>query len=1257
VVVVREDIITKQILQFRQELIQPNVYIENTGEIVQKKQVVQNPLGNVKITDKRGEYNVNRQLILNRLQNQTGLFVKKRNDKPITEKMDFNLPIVNNKHIHIGDEDIYEPRKDNNEIEEAGQMEDNLLEEDRANIEEQTKIEDNLIEEEIRKTERIELQPETVPDQPVKKPRKNKKGEPENKVDKPAKKPAKKQIKYGNVEQLTNKLIKQLPKPAKMIVKASPHYMNNRKLYIDKLSKLFKTYSSEIETQKGTITCEQMKNTQFADFTLLNHQKIVREYLNIYTPYRGLLLYHGLGSGKTCTSIAIAEGMKTARNIVLMTPASLKMNFFSEIKKCGDVMYKKNQYWEFISTEGNSDYIKILASTLSISEESIHRNKGAWVINVTEKTSNFTNLSASQQKEIDEQLNEMIRSKYTDINYNGITRNLFNKITKDNTVNPFDNKTVIIDEAHNFVSRIVNKLKKPDSISYMLYHYLMSANNARIVLLTGTPIINYPNELGILFNILRGYIKTWKFQVKVKTTEKINRDVIMDMFHKEKFYTFDFLEYSANILTITRNPYGFINQYKNPKTHTDHNGGGTKQTKPNTKTKSKPKTKNHRKTPSQNKTKRMCNTKSNEPENNPEHPYTETNGILTFNKIDELPIEDDARVETEILYKGLHEGGGKDFFDLYNGVQLDETGNISDEQFVNTIKRIFNNTHKLEITEGGSSVILNKALPDDSDTFFSMFIDGIQTTNQNIFMKRILGLTSYFRSAQEQLLPRFIETDDGSIYHEVKVEMSDYQFSAYEKIRKDEADVEKKARNRKTKMAKKGLAEDLFNTASTYRIFSRACCNFAFPDPPGRPMPDKKVITNANNENETEYDENVVDAVSIDALLKENQMNDDDIEEENQHIRVPLDYNKRIQKALEKMKDNYLTKENLQIYSPKFLKLLEHILDEENRGLHLVYSQFRTIEGIGIIKLMLEQNGFAEFKIQKNSADVWEIVNFEENKGKPHFVLYTGTETPEEKEIIRNIWNSSWEFVPSSISDKLKEVHNNNFYGELVRVLMITSSGAEGINLRNTRFVHIVEPYWHFVRSEQVIGRARRICSHQDLPEEMRTVKVFIYISIFSETHKTNKQNIELMTRDVSKIDERPITTDESLAEIATIKNNINQQLLKSVKETAIDCELYSRGNKSENLVCYNFGKIKTNQFGSYPTLEHDFSDTQANVNKTEKIKLQKGVINGKEYAFNKKTGEVYDLESYNDALEGRGQLKLVGNMIKRGKQIEVVFI
>ena len=99
------------------------------------------------------------------------------------------------------------------------------------------------------------------------------------------------------------------------------------------------------------MSCENRNRN--ADFNLLTHQKVVRDYLNLITPYRGLLILHGLGSGKTCTSIAIAEGMKTDKQIVLMTPASLKKNYFSELKKCGDPLFRKNQYWEFVSIEGH----------------------------------------------------------------------------------------------------------------------------------------------------------------------------------------------------------------------------------------------------------------------------------------------------------------------------------------------------------------------------------------------------------------------------------------------------------------------------------------------------------------------------------------------------------------------------------------------------------------------------------------------------------------------------------------------------------------------------------------------------------------------------------------------------------------------------------------------------------------------------------------------------------------------------------------
>ena len=82
----------------------------------------------------------------------------------------------------------------------------------------------------------------------------------------------------------------------------------------------------------ANISCDTIGNSSTDDkaFSLMTHQKIVRDYLNMFTPYRGLLLYFGLGTGKTCSSIAIAEGMKDTKKIIIMLPASLRTNYMEE---------------------------------------------------------------------------------------------------------------------------------------------------------------------------------------------------------------------------------------------------------------------------------------------------------------------------------------------------------------------------------------------------------------------------------------------------------------------------------------------------------------------------------------------------------------------------------------------------------------------------------------------------------------------------------------------------------------------------------------------------------------------------------------------------------------------------------------------------------------------------------------------------------------------------------------------------------------
>jgi len=241
-------------------------------------------------------------------------------------------------------------------------------------------------------------------------------------------------------------------------VKVSSYYMNNREIFVNFINGLFEPYKEDLMDETKGISCEDIgKDT--GEVSLLTHQKIVRDYINLHTPYRGLLLYHGLGSGKTCSSIAIAEGMKSVRKVIIMTPASLRRNYIEEIKKCGDLLYRKNQYWEWVSTDDNINYIDTLSAALGLPREYIRRNHGAWLVNIT-KPSNYTELSSSDKKILNDQLDEMINNKYTFINYNGLRRDRFKQLTKNFEDNIFDNSVVIIDEAHNLISRIVNKINK-----------------------------------------------------------------------------------------------------------------------------------------------------------------------------------------------------------------------------------------------------------------------------------------------------------------------------------------------------------------------------------------------------------------------------------------------------------------------------------------------------------------------------------------------------------------------------------------------------------------------------------------------------------------------------------------------------------------------------------------------------------------------------------------------------------------------------
>ena len=675
---------------------------------------------------------------------------------------------------------------------------------------------------------------------------------------------------------------------------------------------------------------------------------------------------------------------------------------------------------------------------------------------------------------------------------------------------------------------------------------LLRAKNARIVLLSGTPVINYPNEFAILFNILRGYIKTWQIPLVVNTRNKIDRQSLQEMLIGEK--SLDYIDYSpsSKILTITRNPFGFKN-----------------------------------------------------------------------------------KVKKEEGYKGV------------SNVKKDESGEvtidtefISDEDFerkiINILKR-----NDIDIVPQGIQVINRKALPDDFNTFTSRYINDSDKSLKNVdaLKRRILGLSSYFRSAQESLLPRY-NKQLGVDYHIVRIPMSDTQFRIYEGARKQEREVEKK-RPKQT-----DVGELFEEKSSTYRIFSRLFCNYIIPD---RPIPEKRAKKKDGKEEgkEEEKEESNIAQLIKEGMRIENKQDVEDEREgevEGDEVLAILggeSYIERLDRAVRDIKhhsNDFLTPEALQTYSPKFLHMLENIQDPENAGLHLIYSQFRTAEGIGIFSLVLEKNGFARFKIKKTSFGTWEIDISEVDEGKPTFALYTGTETAEEKEMLRHIYNGEWDDIPDSIGNTLKSKYHNNNMGEVIKIFMITSSGSEGINLRNTRFVHIMEPYWHPVRLEQVIGRARRICSHKDLPKALQTVEVFVYLMIFSEAQLKSDEAIELKRKDLSKaIPKVPITSDQYLYEISEIKANLTSQLTDAVKESAFDCYIYSNGK------CVNFADPTNDKFSYVPDFAEQQNDTTIRANKVAITWAATDLtIEGVKYAARRVSDtafELYDFNTYERAL------------------------
>jgi len=216
----------------------------------------------------------------------------------------------------------------------------------------------------------------------------------------------------------------------------------NGRLFPSWIMKNFKDYIlPEVYTKEGDDPCNEKRTDE-----LTLYQQFIGQYLNYQSPFKELLVYHGVGSGKTNTMINVYNilfNYTPKWNIFLLIPASLH-----------DDPWLKDIY-KWMTKE---NFEQRLANIIFIHYD----------------------------------------SPFAD-------RDFLEKVKK---ADASKTSLFVIDEAHRFINNVYNNVSsKKGKRAQVIYDYIQQEkkenSNTRIMLLSATPAVNNPFEFALIFNLLR----------------------------------------------------------------------------------------------------------------------------------------------------------------------------------------------------------------------------------------------------------------------------------------------------------------------------------------------------------------------------------------------------------------------------------------------------------------------------------------------------------------------------------------------------------------------------------------------------------------------------------------------------------------------------------------------------------------------------------------------------------------------------------
>ena len=245
------------------------------------------------------------------------------------------------------------------------------------------------------------------------------------------------------------------------------------------ITEKFKKYKLKPSNEKMEEICRP------ASFKLQPQQLFLKDYFTSRSSGKGILIYHKIGAGKTCTAITIAEEYIKKMDVIVVLPAALIGNFKDELRgDCGKYM-----------TQEERNEIKDLSP-----RDKIYKN-------ILEKT------------------DQRIEKYYTIYSYHK-----FIELCQDNKIK-LRNTLLIIDEIQNMISengpfyknlkRIIDK----------------SDDKTRIILLSATPMFDKPEEIALTLNLLKtnDYFNISKFNHDYIDIHNINKGIEYSIKNNDDF--------------------------------------------------------------------------------------------------------------------------------------------------------------------------------------------------------------------------------------------------------------------------------------------------------------------------------------------------------------------------------------------------------------------------------------------------------------------------------------------------------------------------------------------------------------------------------------------------------------------------------------------------------------------------------------------------------------------------------------------------